>query len=101
MEIGHNVWIGDKVTVLSGVRVGHGAVIGAGTTVTKSVPPFAIVAGSPAREIRYRFSPSVIRQMLDLSWWDWDDERIARNRAFFETSISPTDEIDLMSIVVD
>ncbi|WP_199262531.1 CatB-related O-acetyltransferase [Paracoccus binzhouensis] len=101
IEIGHNVWIGDKVSVLSGVTVGHGAVIGAGSTVVKPVPAFAIVGGNPAREIRYRFSPAVIEQMLGIRWWDWSDERIARNKVFFETPLSPTDDADLVSLIVD
>ncbi|MTH62539.1 hypothetical protein GL300_25520 [Paracoccus litorisediminis] len=101
VEVGHNVWIGDKVSVLSGVQIGHGSVIGAGATVVKSVPPFSIIGGSPAREIRRRFSPSVIEQMLELGWWDWDDDRIARNKTFFELNLTPTDDFDLFSVVVD
>lgn len=101
IEVGHNVWIGDKVNVLSGVQIGHGSVIGAGATVVKSMPPFSIVGGNPAREIRRRFRESVIAQMLEIGWWDWDDERIARNKSFFELSLSPTDDFDLHSVVVD
>ncbi|WP_235755219.1 CatB-related O-acetyltransferase [Paracoccus salsus] len=101
IEIGHNVWIGDKVNVLSGVQVGHGAVIAAGATVTRTVPDFAIVGGSPARIIRKRFSDDVITQMLQIKWWHWDDERIKRNRAFFETALQHDQEYDLLSVVVD
>jgi virginiamycin A acetyltransferase len=101
VEIGHNVWIGDKANVLSGVQVGHGAVIAAGATVTRSVPPFCIAGGTPAQEIRRRFSETVIAQLLELRWWEWSDERIAKNKTFFERSISPEEEIDLMSLIVD
>lgn len=101
IEIGHNVWIGDKVSVLSGVSVGHGAVIAAGSTVAKDVAPFSIVGGNPAKPIRSRFSPGVIDQMLALQWWHWDDAKVARNKAFFELSIAPDDDIDLSKIVSD
>lgn len=101
VEIGHNVWIGDKVSVLSGVQVGHGAVIAAGCTVTRDVAPFSIVGGNPAREIKTRFSRPVVEQMLNHKWWSWDDDKIARNKKFFELSISPTEEIDLGKIIVD
>ncbi|MEC7762724.1 MAG: CatB-related O-acetyltransferase [Pseudomonadota bacterium] len=101
VEIGHNVWIGDKVTVLSGVKVGHGAVIAAGATVTRDVEPFAIVGGNPAREIRKRFTDDVIKQMLEIAWWDWDDDRISRNKTFFETVIPPDKDMNLRKLVVD
>lgn len=101
VEIGHNVWIGDKVNVLSGVQVGHGAVLAAGATVTKNVGPFEIAGGNPAKTIRKRFTDKVIAQLLDIAWWDWDDDRIARNKEFFETAIPPDTDIDLKSIVAD
>jgi virginiamycin A acetyltransferase len=101
IEIGHNVWIGDKVTVLSGVKVGHGAVVAAGATVTKDVEPFAIAGGNPAREIRKRFTQSVIEQMLEIAWWDWDDDRISRNKKFFEAAIPPDKDVNIRKLVVD
>ncbi|MBK4216084.1 CatB-related O-acetyltransferase [Paracoccus caeni] len=100
VEIGHNVWIGDKANILSGVTVGHGAVIAAGATVTSDVPPFAIVGGVPARLIRSRFSKSVVRQMLEIKWWDWSDEKIQRNQAFFEKALHPRQRFDLFSLIV-
>lgn len=83
VEIGHNAWLGDKVNVLSGVKVGHGAVLAAGATVTTDVPPFSIVGGVPAKVLRFRFKDSVIDQLLKISWWNWPDEKIERNRDFF------------------
>lgn len=100
VHIGHNVWIGDKATILSGVTVGHGAVLAAGATVVADVPPFSIVGGVPAKVLKTRFSPMVIEQMLELAWWNWSDERIKRNKRFFETSISPEDVLDIRSLVV-
>ncbi|QQA43054.1 CatB-related O-acetyltransferase [Pelagovum pacificum] len=99
IEIGHNVWVGDKVNVLSGVQVGHGAVLAAGATVTKDVEPFTIVGGNPAKPIRKRFTDKTIAQLLKIAWWDWDDERISRNKDFFETSIPHDRNVDLLSIV--
>lgn len=69
-HIGNDVWIGAKAGILSGVTVGDGAIIAAGTIVTKDVPPYAIVGGIPAKIIRYRFSESVIEDLLALKWWD-------------------------------
>lgn len=75
--IGHDVWIGMDALILSGVTIGDGAVIGAKSVVTKDVPPYAIVAGNPARIKRYRFDEASIRQLLEISWWNWPDEKIA------------------------
>lgn len=69
--IGNDVWIGDSVLIKSGVKVGDGAVIGAGAIVLKNVPPYAIVAGVPAKIIRYRFTPEIIEKLLALKWWDY------------------------------
>jgi acetyltransferase-like isoleucine patch superfamily enzyme len=77
--IGNDVWIGHKATILSGVTVGDGAVVGARSVVTRKVPPYAIVGGNPARIIRMRFSEDIIRQLLEVRWWDWEPERIRRN----------------------
>ena len=62
-----------------GLTIGDGAVIGAGSVVTRSVPPYAIVAGSPARIISYRFLKEVINFMLELKWWDWSFEKVKEN----------------------
>jgi len=77
--IGNDVWIGYKATILSGVTVGDGAVVGASALVTRDVPPYAVVGGNPARIIRMRFSDEIIRQLLEVRWWDWDLERIRRH----------------------
>lgn len=68
--VGNDVWIGAKAIIRRGVRVGDGAIIGAGSFVNKDVPPYAIVAGTPAKLIRFRFSPDVIERLLDVQWWD-------------------------------
>jgi acetyltransferase-like isoleucine patch superfamily enzyme len=76
VRIGNDVWIGRSAIVLPGVDIGHGAVVGAGAVVTKSVPPYAIVAGNPARLIRYRFSEAVVQRLLAAAWWDLDEGRL-------------------------
>jgi acetyltransferase-like isoleucine patch superfamily enzyme/protein-L-isoaspartate O-methyltransferase len=70
--VGHDVWIGTHAIILQGVTVGHGAIIGAGAIVTRDVPPYAIVAGNPARLLRYRFDEQTIKDLLELAWWDRD-----------------------------
>jgi virginiamycin A acetyltransferase len=77
--IGNDVWIGYHVTIMAGVRVGDGAVIAANSAVTKDVAPYSIVGGNPAKEIRKRFSEQQIKELLDLKWWDWDEEKITKN----------------------
>ncbi len=76
VRIGHDVWIGRSAIVLPGVDIGHGAVVGAGAVVTKSVPPYAIVAGNPARLIRHRFPEAVVQRLLASAWWDLDEDRL-------------------------
>ncbi len=74
--IGHDVWLGYGSTVLSGVSIGTGAVVGAKSVVTSDVPPYAIVAGNPARVLRFRFDEAVIARMLASKWWDLPRERL-------------------------
>jgi acetyltransferase-like isoleucine patch superfamily enzyme len=70
VTIGNDVWTGHNVNILPGISVGDGAVIGAGSVVTKDVPPYAIVAGVPAQIRRMRFSEHTIERLLRLRWWD-------------------------------
>ena len=72
IAIGHDVWIGTRAFVRNGVTIGTGSVIGAHAVVTKDVPSYAIVAGNPARVVRYRFPPSIIRRLLASQWWRLD-----------------------------
>jgi serine acetyltransferase len=76
VEIGNDVWIGDTATLLSGVRIGNGAVIGARSVVTKDVPPYAIVVGNPARIARLRFTPEQISALERIAWWNWPLHKI-------------------------
>jgi acetyltransferase-like isoleucine patch superfamily enzyme len=72
VEIGNDVWIGYHVTIIDGVKIGNGAIIAAGSIVTKDIPDYAIVGGIPAKIIRYRFSPKEIEFLLKFNWWDKD-----------------------------
>lgn len=74
--IGNDVWIGYEAVILQGVHIGDGAIIGTRAVVTKDVPPYTIVGGIPAREIRKRFDPEKIEALQRLRWWDWPYERI-------------------------
>ncbi len=78
-EIGNDVWVGYKATIMPGVKIGDGAIIGSGSVVTKDVEPYAIVGGNPAKLIRKRFSDDQIKKLLELRWWDWDIEKITAN----------------------
>jgi len=76
--IGNDVWIGTRATILPGVTIGDGAIVGAHAVVTRDVAPYAVVAGNPAVEIRKRFDDATIEALLDLRWWAWPVERITQ-----------------------
>ncbi|MFG5086317.1 CatB-related O-acetyltransferase [Campylobacter lari] len=71
LEIQNDVWIGKDALLKQGITLGHGCVVGQRAIVTKDVPPYAIVAGSPAKIIRYRFNEKIIERLLKLRWWDY------------------------------
>lgn len=77
--IGNDVWIGYEALIMAGVTIGDGARIGSRSIVTRDVEPYAVVAGSPARQIKKRFEDSEIALLEELKWWDWSEERIKRN----------------------
>lgn len=76
VTIGNDVWIGAHVSILPGVQIGDGAVIAAGAVVTKSVEPYAIAGGVPAKTIRYRFTHNMIKTLLEVKWWEWPVEEV-------------------------
>ncbi|MCW3082655.1 MAG: hexapeptide repeat-containing transferase [Bacteroidetes bacterium] len=82
-EIGNDVWIGCNSTILRGVKIGDGAVIGANSLVNMDIPPYAIAVGSPAKIIKYRFSEEVIAALLDAQWWNLPTEVISANTELF------------------
>jgi len=77
-RIGNDVWIGVDSIILRGVSIGNGAVVGANSVVTKDVPPFSIVVGSPARVIKYRFNKDKIINIENSEWWNHDIEEATK-----------------------
>lgn len=77
--IGNDVWFGTNSTILPGVNIGDGAIIGACSVVAKDVPPYSIVVGNPAKIVRYRFPDEIVEQLLEIKWWDWNYDKITRN----------------------
>jgi virginiamycin A acetyltransferase len=95
VAIGNDVWIGAKSVILSGVTIGDGAVVAAGSVVTKDVPSYAIVGGNPARVIKYRFTPEIITKLQAIKWWNWPAEKITAQRDLFLKSIDANDLHDI------
>ncbi|TVQ49119.1 MAG: Vat family streptogramin A O-acetyltransferase [Gloeocapsa sp. DLM2.Bin57] len=77
--IGNDVWIGYEAVIMPGVKIGDGTIIGAKSVVTKEVKPYSVVGGNPAKLIRQRFSPEIIKILLEIAWWDWDIVKITNN----------------------
>jgi len=83
VTVGNDVWIGHRAILLGGITVGDGAIIGAGAVVTRDVEPYAVVAGVPALTLRKRFQQSTVDHLLELRWWDYDDETLKRYAHLF------------------
>lgn len=101
VTIGNNVYIGDCAIILPGRTIGDGAVIGAGAVITKDVPPFAIAVGSPAKVIKKRFSEHIIGQLLKIKWWDWPEEKMMRNRKFFNLDLTLDPDRNIIEMIND
>jgi len=97
IHIGNDVWIGTQSTILSGVTIGDGAVIAANSVVTKNVPPYAIVGGTPAKVLKYRFSEDIIKELLQIKWGDWNVEKIKRNQQLFYGKLT----LDKLKNIID
>lgn len=81
--IGEDVWIGTNSVILSGVRIGRGSIIAAGSVVTKNIEPYSIVGGVPAKLIKSRFSNATINELEESKWWLWDTDEVLKNGDFF------------------
>lgn len=98
INIGNDVWIGQRVLVMGGVTIGNGAVIGAGAVVTKDVPPYAVVGGVPAKVLKYRFAPEIIDALEKSEWWTLPDKVLRRNIALFQKPLDVNDVQKLIEI---
>lgn len=85
--IGNDVWIGERVVIKGGIKIGNGAVIAAGAMVTKDVAPYSIVGGVPAKIIRKRFNDNTVSYIESLKWWDWNEKKIRMNIALFQQEV--------------
>lgn len=77
--IGNDVWIGQNSVIMPGVRIGNGAIIAANSVVTNDVSDYSVVGGNPAKLIKQRFNEELIELLLELKWWDWDEEKLFKN----------------------
>jgi acetyltransferase-like isoleucine patch superfamily enzyme len=82
-SIGHDVWVGARVFMRDGVSIGHGAIVAAGAVVVGDVPDYAIVGGVPAKVIRFRFADEAIRELLEIEWWNWTEEKLREAQPMF------------------
>lgn len=98
--IGNDVWFGMRVILLPGVRVADGCVVGAGSVVTDNLTePYGIYAGNPARLLRHRFPPHVVKWLCAIQWWTWPTRRLWEAREFFRTDISRLSEDELWRLI--
>ena len=82
--VGNDVWVGANAIIMPGINISDGAIIGAGSVVTKDIPPYAIVAGNPAKILRYRFDNETIEYISDMKWYDWDIKKLKMHKDIFE-----------------
>ena len=87
--IGNDIWIGENVTIMSGVTIGDGCVIANNSHVIKNTEPYSLIGGNPAKLIKYIFSKEQIEKLLEIKWWNWEDDKINQF-----TSLLSSDNID-------
>lgn len=97
--IKNDVWIGDDVKIMSGVTIGNGACIAAGSIVTNDISDFEIVGGVPARLLKYRFSDEIMSFLKAIEWWDWSDKKIKNNKHFFDLNLN--EPIDIKNFKIN
>lgn len=94
-HIGNDVWIGAKSIIMDGVTIGDGAIVAAGSVVTRDVPPYSIVGGAPAKMIRYRYSQEIIDRLEEIKWWNLPDEEIGKRIDFWHIENLTLEDIDI------
>lgn len=97
--IGNDVWIGDAVIILPDVKIGNGAVIGAGSVVTKDIEPYTIVAGVPAVYKKRRFSEKVSIALERLRWWELDYPKLRRISFLFDKEVANMNEDEAIDLI--
>jgi acetyltransferase-like isoleucine patch superfamily enzyme len=93
VTIGNDVWIGERVTLMGGITIGDGAIIGANALVTKDVPSYSIVGGVPAKILKYRFSEDVILNLLNIQWWNKDEKWFKEHIDLYHKDITSVDNL--------
>ena len=99
ISIGNDVWIGRNCTILNGVNVADGTVLGANTVLAKDTKPYGIYIGNPAQLKSYRYSDEIIRKLLEISWWNWSLNKIKSNREFFNLNLKKSKAFDIDKLV--
>jgi acetyltransferase-like isoleucine patch superfamily enzyme len=94
VAIGNDVWIGTKVIIMGGVRIGDGAIVGAGALVTKDIPDYAIAVGCPAKVIKYRFDKPIIEKLAKIQWWNFSDGKLKEKIDMFQTENFGLEDLD-------
>ena len=92
--IGNDVWIGTRVMIMGGIKIGNGAIIGAGSIVTKDIPDYAIAVGVPAIVIKTRFEKQIIEKLSEIKWWDKSEEKIKENINIFQIENFTLEDLD-------
>jgi virginiamycin A acetyltransferase len=86
--IGNDVWLGREAVIMPGIHIGDGAIIAAESVVVSDVPPYSIYGGNPAKLIKRRFSEDIIKNLLEIQWWNWSYQKISDNlNSIFNTDI--------------
>lgn len=86
ITIGNDVWIGYNATIMAGVTIGDGAIIATNATVVKDVEPYSIVGGNPASLIKRRFPEATIQKLLEIKWWNWDNDKLTKNLPYLTSN---------------
>lgn len=97
--VGNDVWLGDDVFITAGVKIGDGCIVGARSVVTKDLPPYTVCVGTPCKPVKKRYSEDVIHFLTKLKWWNWDDDKIKRNKKFFFTDLNDLTVDQIKSII--
>jgi acetyltransferase-like isoleucine patch superfamily enzyme len=94
VKIGNDVWIGTKVIIMGGVKIGNGAIIGAGSIVTRDLPDYSIAVGVPAKVKKFRFDKPIIDKLQEINWWDFPEEKLKEKIKLFQIENFTLDDLN-------